>query len=121
MSKHAEFPGVNLSCRKTAAGSNNFTKWQAFVSDNIGPKYGHVASIIRTNVPYVVGPVEEQDYTPDNLPEEIIFTEANRRELFMEAFCRNKDEDRETMKKRQIAKESPSFFLDLWIKKNQER
>ena len=64
------------------------------MSDHIGPKYGHVASIIRTNVPYVVGTVEEQDYTPVGLPEDIIFTEANRRELVMKVFCRKKDEER---------------------------
>jgi hypothetical protein len=70
------------SCTKNAAGRNNFIKWEGFVSDSIGPKYGHLASIIRTNMPNLVGPVEEQDYTPDNIPDEIILTEANKRESF---------------------------------------
>jgi hypothetical protein len=28
-------------------------------------------------MPHVVRPVEEQDYTPDDLPEEIVFTEES--------------------------------------------
>jgi hypothetical protein len=32
--------------------------------------------------------VEEQDFIPDDLPDDIDFTEANRCELYMKAFCR---------------------------------
>lgn len=61
------------------------------MTDNIGPKSERVASIIRTNVTYAVRSVEGQDYIPDDLPDDIAFTD----ELYMKALCRKKNEEGE--------------------------
>lgn len=58
--------------------------------------------------------MEEQDYIPDDLPDDIAFTDANKRELFMKAFCQKKDEEV------RLEKESPMFFRHLWSSLSEE-
>ena len=45
-------------------GPNNYSDWLAFLIDDLGPKYGHLARVLKTHAKYIVPNVVEADYMP---------------------------------------------------------
>jgi len=46
-------------------GPNNYSDWLEFLVDDLGPKYGHLARVLKTHTKYIVPNVVEGDYMPE--------------------------------------------------------
>jgi hypothetical protein len=99
---------VILSCAKGPLGRNNYAAWLAYVVDSIGTRFGNIAKVMKTHVAYVVPPILEEDYNPNDLPAGMVLTEANRREIYIKLRSRRQDALDE------LADEAPKFFRALW-------
>jgi len=88
-----------LSDKKDESGENNHSSWREFVINTIGPKYGEVAKVMKTNIPHVVPPIVEADYMPADIPAVVgALTQAQIRDSYMKAFGRKQDEIADTRK-----------------------
>lgn len=110
---------VILSAPK--GGKTNYLEWLDSAIDVFGPKYGKLASVLKTHNPYVVPRVtpadwavvddegeEEAEEGDENAPEDIALTEANRRELKLRALAARNAEVRD------LEKDKPKFYFALW-------
>jgi len=76
--------------------------------DTIGVKYGDIASILKTHVPYVFPPIGPDDYIPADLPADIDLTPASIRDNYLRAVNRRLDRVED------MRKQSKPFFRDIY-------
>lgn len=106
---------VTLSAPK--GGRTNYLEWLDYAVDVFGPKYGKLASVLKTHAPYEVPRVTPADWAiianddeddEEDFEDDIEFTDANRRELKLRAYAARIAEVRE------LQKDKPKFFYALW-------
>ena len=97
-----------------ANSPNNYTAWMESLVDNLGPVYGNLAKVLKTNTKYIVPNVKDEDFMPpqemdengDVIPHGI--TVAQKADLRIAAI---KDRN----KKVAILKgDEPKFYDSIW-------
>lgn len=114
--------------RATRGSSTNYLAWVEYLIDALGPKFGNLASVLKTNKPYVVPKIKPSDYLGDEENEVggvegndgeagdggVELTEANKRELKLRAIAARTAEIKE------LRREYPKFYNSIWETMSQD-